>query len=172
MSGCNTSPVEGADSGDSSLSYICSALSQDDGTFAFPSLASGEYTVVSGPYFYKACSRVKTIQIIFAFLSHLFFGSASDPGAILQRGEDHLRCRSFEDGFQSGAQQFEAGGEEFDVPIDPFFFRATVLTCNANSLAPGLAHIPRHGLFRDGPSSQQPGGGRGARCLGIHQQSD
>uniref|UniRef100_H3BZK0 NODAL modulator 1 n=1 Tax=Tetraodon nigroviridis TaxID=99883 RepID=H3BZK0_TETNG len=46
VSGCNTSPVEGADSGDSSLSYICSALSQDDGTFAFPSLASGEYTVV------------------------------------------------------------------------------------------------------------------------------
>lgn len=49
VSGCNTSPVEGADSGDSSLSYICSALSQDDGTFAFPSLASGDYTVVSCP---------------------------------------------------------------------------------------------------------------------------
>lgn len=47
VSGCNASPVEGADSGDSSLSYICSALSQDDGTFAFPSLASGAYTVVS-----------------------------------------------------------------------------------------------------------------------------
>lgn len=46
VSGCNTSPVEGADSGDGSLVYICSALSRDDGTFVFPSLASGEYTVV------------------------------------------------------------------------------------------------------------------------------
>lgn len=41
------SPVEGADSGDSSLIYMCSALSREDGTFVFPSLASGEYTVVS-----------------------------------------------------------------------------------------------------------------------------
>nr|XP_046260823.1 nodal modulator 1 [Scatophagus argus] len=46
VSGCNTSPVEGADSGDSSLAYLCSALSREDGTFVFPSLASGEYTVV------------------------------------------------------------------------------------------------------------------------------
>ncbi|KAM4584395.1 BOS complex subunit NOMO1 [Odontesthes bonariensis] len=46
ISGCNTSPVEGADSGDSSLIYLCNALSRDDGTFSFPSLASGEYTVV------------------------------------------------------------------------------------------------------------------------------
>ncbi|KAM9314632.1 BOS complex subunit NOMO1 [Pholidichthys leucotaenia] len=46
ISGCNTSPVEGADSGDSSLVYLCSTLSRDDGTFTFPSLASGEYTVV------------------------------------------------------------------------------------------------------------------------------
>ncbi|XP_022061229.2 nodal modulator 1 [Acanthochromis polyacanthus] len=46
ISGCNTSPVEGADSGDSSLVYLCSALSREDGTFSFPSLASGEYTVV------------------------------------------------------------------------------------------------------------------------------
>uniref|UniRef100_A0A4W6C039 NODAL modulator 1 n=1 Tax=Lates calcarifer TaxID=8187 RepID=A0A4W6C039_LATCA len=46
VSGCNTSPVEGADSGDSSLVYLCSALSREDGTFIFPSLASGEYTVV------------------------------------------------------------------------------------------------------------------------------
>lgn len=46
VSGCNMSPVEGADSGDGSLVYICSALSRDDGTFVFPSLASGEYTVV------------------------------------------------------------------------------------------------------------------------------
>ncbi|XP_028256161.1 LOW QUALITY PROTEIN: nodal modulator 1-like [Parambassis ranga] len=46
ISGCNTSPVEGAESGDSSLVYLCSALSREDGTFIFPSLASGEYTVV------------------------------------------------------------------------------------------------------------------------------
>lgn len=117
-------------------------------------------------------SRSCDLRISFTPHRTFFFGSVSDPGAVLQRGEDHLRCRSFEDGFQSGAQQFEAGGEEFDVLIDLFFFRVTVLKCNANSLAPGPAHIPRHGLFRDGPSSQQPGGGRGARCLGIHQQSD
>uniref|UniRef100_A0AAQ4QE75 Nodal modulator n=1 Tax=Gasterosteus aculeatus aculeatus TaxID=481459 RepID=A0AAQ4QE75_GASAC len=43
---CNSSPVEGADPGDSSLVYLCSALSREDGTFTFPSLASGEYTVV------------------------------------------------------------------------------------------------------------------------------
>lgn len=47
ISGCNASPVEGADPGDSSLVYICSSLSREDGTFVFPSLASGEYTVVS-----------------------------------------------------------------------------------------------------------------------------
>lgn len=47
ISGCNMSPVEGADPGDSALVYICSALSREDGTFVFPSLASGEYTVVS-----------------------------------------------------------------------------------------------------------------------------
>ncbi|XP_061844241.1 BOS complex subunit NOMO1 [Nerophis lumbriciformis] len=46
VKGCNFSPVEGADSGDSSLVYLCSALSREDGTFNFPSLASGEYTVV------------------------------------------------------------------------------------------------------------------------------
>uniref|UniRef100_A0A3P9MQS5 Nodal modulator n=1 Tax=Oryzias latipes TaxID=8090 RepID=A0A3P9MQS5_ORYLA len=46
VSGCNPSPVEGADSGDSSLLYLCSAQSRDDGTFVFSSLASGEYTVV------------------------------------------------------------------------------------------------------------------------------
>uniref|UniRef100_A0AAX7TYV8 Prealbumin-like fold domain-containing protein n=1 Tax=Astatotilapia calliptera TaxID=8154 RepID=A0AAX7TYV8_ASTCA len=46
ISGCNTSPVEGADSGDSTLVYLCSALSRDDGVFVFPSLASGEYTVI------------------------------------------------------------------------------------------------------------------------------
>lgn len=47
VGGCNMSPVEGADSGDGSLAYICSALSREDGTFTFSSLASGEYTVVS-----------------------------------------------------------------------------------------------------------------------------
>uniref|UniRef100_A0A7N6FFD0 Nodal modulator n=1 Tax=Anabas testudineus TaxID=64144 RepID=A0A7N6FFD0_ANATE len=46
ITGCNMSPVEGADSGDSSQIYLCSALSREDGTFIFPSLASGEYTVV------------------------------------------------------------------------------------------------------------------------------
>lgn len=44
--GCNSSPVEGAESGDDSLAYLCSALSGDDGAFVFPSLASGDYTVV------------------------------------------------------------------------------------------------------------------------------
>ncbi|KAK7913571.1 hypothetical protein WMY93_013782 [Mugilogobius chulae] len=34
------------ESGDSSLVYLCSALSKEDGTFTFPSLASGDYTVV------------------------------------------------------------------------------------------------------------------------------
>ncbi|KAK5899861.1 hypothetical protein CesoFtcFv8_009289 [Champsocephalus esox] len=46
VGGCNPSPVEGADPGDSSLLYLCSALSREDGTFVFLSLASGEYTVV------------------------------------------------------------------------------------------------------------------------------
>ncbi|CAL9700722.1 unnamed protein product [Knipowitschia caucasica] len=46
ISACNTSPVVGAESGDSSLVYLCSALSKEDGSFTFPSLASGEYTVV------------------------------------------------------------------------------------------------------------------------------
>ncbi|XP_019744926.1 nodal modulator 1 [Hippocampus comes] len=46
VKGCNFSPVEGADSGDSSLIYLCSAISGEDGTFTFPSLSSGEYTVV------------------------------------------------------------------------------------------------------------------------------
>ncbi|XP_074485022.1 BOS complex subunit NOMO1 [Sebastes fasciatus] len=46
VGGCNTTPVEGADPGDGSLVYLCSALSREDGTFVFPTLASGEYTVV------------------------------------------------------------------------------------------------------------------------------
>ncbi|MEQ2178100.1 hypothetical protein GOODEAATRI_010439, partial [Goodea atripinnis] len=45
ISGCNTSPVDGADHEDSSLVYLCSTQSRNDGTFTFPSLASGEYTV-------------------------------------------------------------------------------------------------------------------------------
>lgn len=46
VSSCNTAPVEGAESGDVSLVYLCSAQSREDGTFSFPSLASGDYTVV------------------------------------------------------------------------------------------------------------------------------
>ncbi|KAK0146111.1 Nodal modulator 1 [Merluccius polli] len=46
VAGCNTAPVEGAESGDSALLYLCSSLSREDGTFVFPSLPSGEYTVV------------------------------------------------------------------------------------------------------------------------------
>uniref|UniRef100_A0A674CCU5 Nodal modulator n=1 Tax=Salmo trutta TaxID=8032 RepID=A0A674CCU5_SALTR len=46
ISGCNTAPVDGAESGDDSLVYLCSALSQEDGVFSFPSLASGDYTVI------------------------------------------------------------------------------------------------------------------------------
>ncbi|XP_077461040.1 BOS complex subunit NOMO1 [Stigmatopora argus] len=46
VKGCNFSPVEGADTGDSSLIYLCSARSREDGTFTYPSLSSGEYTVV------------------------------------------------------------------------------------------------------------------------------
>ncbi|KAG7268727.1 hypothetical protein CRUP_012871 [Coryphaenoides rupestris] len=46
VSGCSAAPVEGAESGDASLLYLCSSLSRDDGTFVFSSLPSGEYTVV------------------------------------------------------------------------------------------------------------------------------
>lgn len=49
ISGCNTAPVDGAESGDDSLVYLCSALSREDGIFSFPSLASGDYTVVRWP---------------------------------------------------------------------------------------------------------------------------
>lgn len=62
VSGCNTSPVEGADSGDGSLVYICSALSRDDGTFVFPSLASGEYTVVRA---LQQPGEVKVVVVLF-----------------------------------------------------------------------------------------------------------
>ncbi|XP_015215763.2 BOS complex subunit NOMO1 [Lepisosteus oculatus] len=46
ISGCSLSAVEGAPSGGESLSYLCSVLSRDDGTFVFPCLASGDYTVI------------------------------------------------------------------------------------------------------------------------------
>ncbi|KAI1896060.1 hypothetical protein AGOR_G00090910 [Albula goreensis] len=46
ITGCSVAPVEGAVAGEESLSYLCSVLSREDGTFSFPSLASGEYTVV------------------------------------------------------------------------------------------------------------------------------
>uniref|UniRef100_A0A8C8JIX6 Prealbumin-like fold domain-containing protein n=1 Tax=Oncorhynchus tshawytscha TaxID=74940 RepID=A0A8C8JIX6_ONCTS len=46
ISGCDTAPVDGAESGDDSLVYLCSALSREDGIFSFPSLASGDYTVI------------------------------------------------------------------------------------------------------------------------------
>uniref|UniRef100_A0A8C8C9B5 Nodal modulator n=1 Tax=Oncorhynchus tshawytscha TaxID=74940 RepID=A0A8C8C9B5_ONCTS len=46
VSVCNTAPVDGAESGDDSLVYLCSALSREDGIFSFPSLASGDYTVI------------------------------------------------------------------------------------------------------------------------------
>uniref|UniRef100_A0A8C1QUE4 Nodal modulator n=1 Tax=Cyprinus carpio TaxID=7962 RepID=A0A8C1QUE4_CYPCA len=49
ISGCSVAPVDGALVGDSSLVYVCSSQSREDGTFSFPCLPSGEYTVV--PYY-------------------------------------------------------------------------------------------------------------------------
>ncbi|KAF4080021.1 hypothetical protein AMELA_G00165660 [Ameiurus melas] len=49
ISGCSSTPVDGALSDDSSFVYVCSARSREDGTFSFPCLPSGEYTVV--PYY-------------------------------------------------------------------------------------------------------------------------
>ncbi|XP_062854165.1 BOS complex subunit NOMO1 [Trichomycterus rosablanca] len=49
ISGCSTAPIDGAMLGDSSLVYLCSAQSREDGIFSFPSLPSGKYTVV--PYY-------------------------------------------------------------------------------------------------------------------------
>ncbi|KAF5902948.1 nodal modulator 1-like, partial [Clarias magur] len=49
ISGCSSTPVDGALPGDLSLVYLCSAQSREDGTFSFPCLPSGEYTVV--PYY-------------------------------------------------------------------------------------------------------------------------
>uniref|UniRef100_A0A671LFQ9 Nodal modulator 1-like n=1 Tax=Sinocyclocheilus anshuiensis TaxID=1608454 RepID=A0A671LFQ9_9TELE len=49
ISGCSVAPVDGALVGDPSLVYLCSSQSREDGTFSFPCLRSGEYTVV--PYY-------------------------------------------------------------------------------------------------------------------------
>nr|XP_023680948.1 nodal modulator 1-like [Paramormyrops kingsleyae] len=49
ITGCNSAPVEGSLPGDAALSFLCSVVSREDGAFTFPSLASGEYTVV--PYY-------------------------------------------------------------------------------------------------------------------------
>uniref|UniRef100_A0A8C2C974 Nodal modulator n=1 Tax=Cyprinus carpio TaxID=7962 RepID=A0A8C2C974_CYPCA len=49
ISGCSVAPVDGALIGDPSLVYLCSSQSLEDGTFSFPCLRSGEYTVV--PYY-------------------------------------------------------------------------------------------------------------------------
>lgn len=46
ISGCSVAPVDGAVVGDASLVYLCSSQSREDGTFSFPCLPSGEYTVV------------------------------------------------------------------------------------------------------------------------------
>lgn len=45
--GCNISPVDGFQSRDESLSYLCNVVSKEDGSFRFLSLPSGKYTVVS-----------------------------------------------------------------------------------------------------------------------------
>ncbi|XP_069503150.1 BOS complex subunit NOMO1-like [Ambystoma mexicanum] len=44
--GCSSTPVEGFQSKDDSLSFLCSVLSKEDGSFTFVSLPSGDYTVV------------------------------------------------------------------------------------------------------------------------------
>ncbi|XP_030066871.1 nodal modulator 1 [Microcaecilia unicolor] len=44
--GCNSSPVEGFQAKDESLTYLCSIVSGEDGSFTFVSLPSGEYTVI------------------------------------------------------------------------------------------------------------------------------
>ncbi|PKU44847.1 nodal modulator 1 [Limosa lapponica baueri] len=43
--GCNISPVDGFQSRDESLSYLCNVVSKEDGSFSFLSLPSGKYTV-------------------------------------------------------------------------------------------------------------------------------
>ncbi|XP_051568464.1 nodal modulator 1-like [Myxocyprinus asiaticus] len=49
INGCSIVPVDGALSGEPSLVYLCSVQSRNDGTFSFPCLPSGEYTVI--PYY-------------------------------------------------------------------------------------------------------------------------
>ncbi|KAI7807708.1 BOS complex subunit NOMO1 [Triplophysa rosa] len=49
INGCSVAPVDGTLAGNPSLMYLCSAQSGEDGTFSFPCLPSGEYTVV--PYY-------------------------------------------------------------------------------------------------------------------------
>ncbi|XP_044289374.1 nodal modulator 1-like isoform X2 [Varanus komodoensis] len=44
--GCNASPVDGFAAKDNSLTYLCSVISKEDGSFTFLSLPSGKYTVV------------------------------------------------------------------------------------------------------------------------------
>uniref|UniRef100_A0A8U7PAH0 Uncharacterized protein n=1 Tax=Corvus moneduloides TaxID=1196302 RepID=A0A8U7PAH0_CORMO len=44
--GCNISPVDGFQSRDESLSYLCNVVSKEDGSFSFLSLPSGKYTVI------------------------------------------------------------------------------------------------------------------------------
>ncbi|XP_076872142.1 BOS complex subunit NOMO1 [Brachyhypopomus gauderio] len=46
ISGCSVAPVDGVVVRDSALAYLCSVQSRQDGTFCFPCLPSGHYTVV------------------------------------------------------------------------------------------------------------------------------
>ena len=46
VSGCSRTPVDGVMLDDDALAFLCSALSGEDGTFSFPSLGSGPYTLV------------------------------------------------------------------------------------------------------------------------------
>ncbi|XP_043945088.1 nodal modulator 1-like isoform X1 [Protopterus annectens] len=46
VAGCSPSPVEEFQVGDDSLSYLCSVVSKEDGTFSFLSVPSGDYTVI------------------------------------------------------------------------------------------------------------------------------
>lgn len=120
ISGCSSAPVDGAVSDDSSLWYLCSVQSREDGTFSFPCLPSGEYTVVRfvprNPaveffYFVWLKKKKKSTEV------HLSLSEIT--GSILQRRKDYLWCRSIPTGFQSGAQQYEARGKA----INCFSFR-------------------------------------------------
>ncbi|XP_063790451.1 BOS complex subunit NOMO3-like [Pseudophryne corroboree] len=44
--GCNLSPVEGFEGKDESVSYLCHAVSKEDGSFIFQTLPSGDYSVI------------------------------------------------------------------------------------------------------------------------------